>query len=248
MTLESSKWPKIIPPLTPEQVEISNDFMRHWHEVLPKKYGRLEKFNHGYSVKHQPAGFRTTLEIGAGLGEHITWEKLTPLQASNYYALELRQNMADELKRHHPRVQAIVGDCQGRLDFADGFFDRILAVHVLEHLPNLPACLKEMHRLCNKTHGVFQLVIPCEGATAYEFARTISARRIFEKRYKQPYDWFIGREHVNRPEEIFEELAPYFEIVQRSFFPLRFPAVWCNLVIGATLSPRSMASTPTSHP
>jgi len=239
MSIATTKWPKIIPPLTPEQVEISNDFMRYWHEVLPKKYGRLEKFNHGYSARHAPAAYRTTLEIGAGLGEHIDWETLSPEQEANYYALEMRQNMADELKRLHPGVQAIVGDCQARLDFADGYFDRILAVHVLEHLPILPACVREMYRLCNKGTGVFQIVIPCEGAAAYEFARTISARRIFEKRYKQSYDWFISREHLNRPHEIFEELAPYFEIEQRSFYPLRWPAVWCNLVIGATLRPRA---------
>ena len=36
---------------------------------------------------------------------------------------------------------------------ADGYFDRILAVHVLEHLPNLPAAIRECYRLCNKTKG-----------------------------------------------------------------------------------------------
>ena len=28
----STRWPKVIPPLTPEQQAISDDFMRHWHE------------------------------------------------------------------------------------------------------------------------------------------------------------------------------------------------------------------------
>ena len=31
-----SKWPKTFPPLTPEQKRISDDFMKYWHEVLPK--------------------------------------------------------------------------------------------------------------------------------------------------------------------------------------------------------------------
>ena len=40
-----------------------------------------------------------------------------------------------------------VADCQQRLPFEDGSFDRALAIHVLEHLPNLPAAVAEIHRL-----------------------------------------------------------------------------------------------------
>ena len=238
------KWPKTFPPLTAEQRRISDDFMKHWHEVLPRRFGRIERFNHGYVVRHAPADFRRTLEIGAGLGEHLEHERLTPEQAREYYAVELRPNMTEALAARFPNIHAITGDCQQRLDFADGFFDRILAVHVLEHLPNLPAAIREMHRLCQRPGGrqrpggVFSIVIPCEGSPAYTLARRISAQRIFERRYKQSYKWFIEREHINKPHEILEELRPYFEVVHRSFFPLPLPAVLCNLVIGLTLRPR----------
>ena len=110
---------------------------------------------------------------------------------------------------------------------------------MLEHLPNLPAAVAELHRLCDKTRGVFSVVIPCEGGFAYSMARRVSAQRIFEKRYGKPYRWFIEREHVNRPHEILEELHPYFTVAHRRFFPFRFiPVVWCNLCIGLTLTPR----------
>ncbi|MEY2411229.1 MAG: hypothetical protein QOF48_3899, partial [Verrucomicrobiota bacterium] len=187
-------WPKILPPLNDEQRRISDDFMKHWHEVLPRKYGILDDFNHGYAVEHAPKTFLSTLEIGAGLGEHLAYEKLTPEQEQHYVALEIRENMAARIRERFPKIQARVGDCQGRLDFPDGSFDRVLAVHVLEHLPNLPAAIREMHRLCHPEHGVFSVVIPCEGGLAYTLARRISAQRIFEKRYGQPYSWFIRRE------------------------------------------------------
>jgi SAM-dependent methyltransferase len=235
----ASKWPKTFPPLTDEQKRISDDFMKYWHEVLPRRFGRIEKFNHGYAVRYAPANFRRTLEIGAGLGEHLEHERLTPEQEKNYYAVELRPNMTAALQQRFPSINAITGDCQQRLDFADGYFDRILAVHVLEHLPNLPMAVREMHRLCDKQVGVFSVVIPCEGSPAYTLARRISAQRIFEKRYNQSYRWFIEREHINRPEEILEELAPYFRIEHRSFFPLPVPAAFCNLVIGLTLRPKT---------
>ena len=235
------KWPKVFPPLTPEQKEVSDDFMAHWHEVLPNRYGIIDKFNHTYPVQYAPKDFVHTLEIGAGLGEHLNYEKLSEIQKRNYFCLDLRDNMVAIINQHFPDVQAVVHDCQEPLSqFEDGYFDRILAIHVLEHLPNLPLTVREMYRLINKEKGVFSVVIPCEGSLAYGLARRISARRIFEKRYKQSYDWFIKREHVNTAVEILEELTKYFEIAHQRFFPFPFlPIQTPNLVIGLTLKPKS---------
>src|SRR5262245_42991562 len=82
-----------------------------------------------------------------------------------------------------------------------------------------PAALKELDGLCSKEVGPFQIVIPCEGSFAYSVTRRVSTQRIFEKRYKQSYKWFIEREHLNLPSEILDELRPYFHVVHRSFFP-----------------------------
>jgi SAM-dependent methyltransferase len=235
-----SVWPKVVPPLTPEQQVISNDFMRYWHEVLPRRYGVVDRFNHTYPVRVAPPGFRRTLEIGAGLGEHLAYESLTPEQERGYFALELRENMSRRIAERFPHVNTVTGDCQQCLPFPDGYFDRALAIHVLEHLPNLPAALREVHRVLDRDHGHFCVLIPCEGGLAYSLARRVSAQRIFEKRYKQPYRWFIEREHINRPREIFRELAVYFDVVRRTYFPFRIPLVACNLVIGITLKPRKV--------
>jgi hypothetical protein len=92
--MQPAKWPKVLPPMTPEQSRTSDAFMKLWHELLPHRFGLIETFNHNFPVKHSHPGFRTTIEIGAGLGEHILYEKLTPEQEGNYYAVELRENMA----------------------------------------------------------------------------------------------------------------------------------------------------------
>ena len=233
-------WPKTFPPLTAEQERIRDDFMRHWHEVLPRRYGVVERFSHGYVVDHAPPGFARTLEVGAGLGEHLDYERLTAAQRAAYVALELRPNMASEITRRHPEVRALVGDVQDRLDVPDGTFDRVVAVHVLEHLPDLPRAVAELHRVC-APGGVLQAVIPCEGGLAYGLARRISAQRLFERRYRQPYRWFIEREHVNRPGEILEVLSERFEVTHRAFFPLLVPVVTVNLCLGLTLRPRPAA-------
>lgn len=232
-----ARWPKTFPALTPEQVIISDDFVKHWHEVLPRRFGLVDRFNHSYPVKHSRP-FTKTLEIGAGIGEHLNYEVLTPEQEKNYVAVDIRENMAAEIRRLFPKIQGITGDCQKRLPFDDGNFDRIVAIHVLEHLPNLPAAVAEMYRLCDKSIGYFSIVIPCEGSFAYSLARKISAQRIFEKKYGQSYRWFIEREHINLPAEIFAELDPYFERVHVSHFPIPVPLTFCNLCIGATFVPR----------
>jgi ubiquinone/menaquinone biosynthesis C-methylase UbiE len=146
--------------------------------------------------------------------------------------------MIDELRNNFPEINSVVADCQQKMNFKDGYFDRILAIHVLEHLPNLPAAIREIHRLCDKNKGVFSIVIPCEGSAAYSLARRMSAQRIFEERYNQSYDWFIQREHINLPDEIFEELSAFFTMTSSNYFPIPVNFQFCNLCIGANFIPK----------
>ena len=129
--------------------------MRLWHVELAgrKRYNGVENFNHGFPVKHSPPGFKTTLEIGAGLGEHLEYETLSDEQQRGYYCNERRENMAAEITRRFPNVKTVIADCQQRLDFPDGYFDRYIAIHVLEHLPDLPAAVREAWRLLDKQKG-----------------------------------------------------------------------------------------------
>jgi SAM-dependent methyltransferase len=240
----ADSWPKTLEPLTAEQEAVYDDFVKRWHEVLPRRYGLIERFNHSFPVRHSSDGFRRTLEIGAGLGEHLRHERLSPEQEEGYYAVELRENMAEQIRADQPQVTAIVGDCQRRLPFPDGHFDRYLAIHVLEHLPDLPACVREAWRLLDKERGQLLAVIPCEGGLLYSIARRISAQRIFERTYGMPYAPFIAREHLNRPKEILAELHPYFTLTRRGMFPLPFlPVTTVNLCIGLSLRPRKAPTT-----
>ncbi|MDR0547974.1 MAG: class I SAM-dependent methyltransferase [Deltaproteobacteria bacterium] len=231
---QKNKWPKVFEPLTPERQAIRDDFMgRHLEAVQKKWYGFVERFNHGYPLRTFQAG-QKTLEIGAGIGAHLNWENY---KAQEYHCNELREALCESVKQNYKGVEAKAGDCQQRLPYDDGYFDRVLAIHVLEHLPNLPAALKEIRRVL-KDDGVFSVVIPCEGSLATRLARNISARPHFEKLYGQSYDWFIQSEHINLPGEIFEELEPFFQITHRRFYPTFLPILYINLFIGLTLKPK----------
>lgn len=226
------QWPKQLPSLTDEQSRIREDFYKVWLDTLPQRYGLVEKFNHGYPLRTFKSGANPrTLDIGAGRGEHAEYEDL---QNQEYVALELRDDLVDRIQANFPTVETIVGDIQKRIDSEDRSFDRILAIHVLEHLTDLPRALDEVKRLL-APDGRFVVMMPCDPGFAYAMARNVSARRIFEKRYNTDYDWFVATEHINHYREILDQLGARFAIEHRRFFPLRVPVPTMNLVIGLTL-------------
>lgn len=230
--IERFKWPKAVHEISDEQKKLADDFMKRWHGVLPKRFGVIEKFNHGFPLRHLPAQDHfSTLEIGAGLGSHIEVEDLSK---QDYHCVELRQNMADAIKERFPSVTTTVGDCQQRIPYDDGFFDRVIAIHVLEHLPNLPACLDEVHRVL-KPGGILSIVIPCDPGVAYRIASRIAGEHMFRTWYKKPYRWLLRREHINSPTEVVSLLRARFRTADRAYFPLVAPIKDINLCIGMTL-------------
>ncbi len=167
----------------------------------------------------------------------MKYESLGPEQLLSYGALAIRPEMADTIRENWPTVVVHGFDCQKTMPFADGAFDRIIAIHVLEHLPDLPAFLREARRLLRKGTGRLLVVIPCEGGSGYTLGRKFTSKRMFEARYDVPYEPFIAVEHVNQAREVLEELKALFCVEHRSFYPLLVPLVDINLCIGLTLRP-----------
>jgi SAM-dependent methyltransferase len=228
---ERFRWPKELPPLSDKQAAIADDFVKYWHEVLPSQYGGVEKFNHTYPLRVLPEQPRwRTLELGAGIGGHLAFE---PLERQEYHCIELRPAMAAEIERRYPSVVTVTGDCQERIPYDDAFFDRVVVIHVLEHLPNLPRAIEEVARVL-KPEGILSVVLPCDPGLLYEVARKISAERIFRKRYGLAYRWFARREHINSPAELLYVVKQHFAIFETMYFPLRVPIAAINLCIGVT--------------
>jgi SAM-dependent methyltransferase len=229
------RWPRQPPVLTAEQEQAREAFVAVWHEQLPTRYRRIEAFNHG-SVSRLPIkNGSTTLEIGAGIGAHSKFEDLSRQQ---YYCLEYRRAFCDELLKLFPAERVRHGDIEQRQPWPDGFFDRIVAIHVLEHLRNLPLAVAEIRRLL-KPDGCFDVVLPCEGGFAYAVARKVSSERLFRKRFGMDYTPIIRNEHVSTLDEILVELGRVFDVGARSFFPFGLPITTLNLCVALRLVPRS---------
>jgi SAM-dependent methyltransferase len=225
-------WPKRVPELTEDQHRIQDDWMRYYHERLPDDHARIVRFGHEYAARS--AGRGRTLDIGAGLGEHLRYEDLS----HEYHAVELREDMATAIRRDFPSVVTVVADCQQRLPYDDATFDRAVAIHVLEHLPNLPAALGEIRRLL-RPGGVLSVVIPCEGGLGYSLGRRVTTQRAFEHRYKTSYKWHIESDHVNAAREIIGELRHHFEVTDSTYYPARVPLIDLNLLVGLTCVKRA---------
>lgn len=234
------KFPKKIPNVNLKLKKIYNNFMRDWHlELLnKKKYSFIEKFNHNYVAKspfinsiYSQKNKINTLELGSGIGTHIKYENLN---FQKYYAMELRKNMLSQIKLKYRNVNCILGNIQKKMSFTNEYFHRIIAVHVLEHLNNLPKLLNEVYRILKK-NGIFQVVIPCDPGLLYKFARKLSAQRLFKKKYKLNYKNFIKTEHINSPYEILVLLKEKFIIIDKSYYPFLIPIKDFNLCIGVTL-------------
>jgi len=224
-----NKWPKIPKVLTEEQIKIRDLWMIHWHEIAPKKFSYTEKFNHIGGLLHPPLPRNCrTLEVGAGLGSQVAFEDLSK---QDYYALDLRLDMLLKCKEKFPSVKIVQGDIQKGLLFPGRYFNRIIAIHVLEHLPNLPEALRHIDNLL-KPEGFFEVIIPLEGSLFYTLARRFSSQKEFEKRFKVPYNWCIESEHINNYKEILEELDRFFMIDWKKLFPFNIPFYFCNLTLG----------------
>jgi len=221
-------WPKKRAAVSEEQKAIMEDWINEFlTSVKTAHFGWVSRFDHTFPVRSASPNLRT-LEIGAGTGTHIQFEP-----DGEYVALEGSDQLAAQITPRD-RLSVVVADCEKRLPWDDDYFDRVLAIHVLEHLYNLPAALREVSRVL-RPGGTFCVVIPCEGGRLYSLGRRLTTKRMFEKRYKVPYEWMIRQEHCNTAREILDELNRRFRLRSRRFFPFRVHAVDLNLVIGLEL-------------
>ena len=222
-------WPKDRAPLTEDQEAIMADWINEFlTSVKPSKFAWVSGFDHRFTARSYRPGLRT-LEIGAGTGTHLPFEP-----AGDYIALEASADLADQIPRRDG-LTVVVGDCEEPLPWDEGTFDRVLAIHLLEHLYNLPAALDEVARVL-RPDGVFSVVIPCEGGLLYSAGRHVTTKRIFEKRYGLPYEWMIRYDHCNSAREVLGELRSRFRVRRSTFFPLAVPTPELNLMVGLELS------------
>lgn len=188
-----------------------------------------------HSLIEKPFGpdshFSQVLEIGAGTLAHLPFVRH---QFDRYVASDFDQSVLDVaahsptlVERSTERIELLKLNGTA-LPFSDDSFDRLIATHVLEHIPSPWNAIQEWVRVL-KPGGVLSLILPCDPGWAWRLGRCFGPRAQAEKA-GLPYDYYMAREHVNSIFNLDQILRYHFPKRTVTWWPLRLPMPDLNLI------------------
>lgn len=170
--------------------------------------------------------YPVTLEVGVGTMAHF---KHVRHSFDKYIASDHDPKVIDILRKHKwpekVEIQHLKG---GELPFEDNSIDRIIATHVLEHVPQPVKVLEEWVRVMIPG-GVLSLILPCDPGFAWRFGRNFGPRSDGTKA-GIPYDYYMACEHINSIFSLKEIIKFHFPERVEIYWPFRVPSPNLNLI------------------
>jgi SAM-dependent methyltransferase len=125
-------------------------FARRYYATLVRRYA--------------PPGDGRLLEMGCGLGH------LLGLLQDDFacVGIDIADYSIEQLKRNAPRAEGIVMSADDLSRFADGDFSVVVALHLVEHLPDPADTIRQVHGLL-KPGGLFLFATPNPGYSLRRF-------------------------------------------------------------------------------
>ncbi len=172
--------------------------------------------------------FDRVLEIGAGTGEHFPFVRHN---FNEYILSDMNPKVLDVAKKKLSGVldERLQFEMQigSNLSYPDNSFDRVLAIHILEHIYQPHLALKEWYRVL-KPGGVLTILIPTDPGIAWRLGRHLGPRK---NALAQgiAYDYIMAREHVNSCNNLIAILRYYFPKAKQAWWPFAVPLLDVNL-------------------
>jgi len=189
--------------------------MRASHRLVEKPFGEATRFGR-------------VLEVGAGTGEHLPFVRhdygeyiLTDMDPKT---LDVARQKLSALDTGRVGFEVQTGSA---LAYPDGAFDRVVAVHVLEHIYQPHLALKEWRRVL-KDGGTLSILIPTDPGVAWRLGRHLGPRRNAVSK-GLAYDYIMAREHVNPCNNLIALLRHYFPEAREAWWPSPIPSIDLNL-------------------
>jgi phosphatidylethanolamine/phosphatidyl-N-methylethanolamine N-methyltransferase len=175
------------------------------------------------------AGIERLVEVGAGTGHHLPYvtqkfKQYVMTDGSDDMLAIAREKYAQELAAGRLVIEKQDATA---LTYPDHSFDRLIATHVLEHLPNPVAVLREWNRVV-RPGGLLSIVLPCDPGLFWRLGRYFGPRRN-AKRLGIAYDYLEAAEHINPIYNLVVFIRHHFEAVRETWYPARIPVPDLNL-------------------
>lgn len=175
------------------------------------------------------ASFDRVIEVGAGSGHHYSYVS----HDYNQYVMTDGSAAMLEIAAKKYASQCSTGKLQieqqdaTSLSYPNASFDRLIATHVLEHLPNPVEVLREWNRVV-RPGGIISIVLPCDPGVLWRLGRYLGPRRN-AKKVGLEYDYLCAAEHINSIFNLVVFLKYHFELVSETWYPARVPMPDLNL-------------------
>jgi ubiquinone/menaquinone biosynthesis C-methylase UbiE len=188
-----------------------------------------------HSLIEEPFGaeshFSNVLEVGAGTLAHLPFVRHG---YDRYVASDHDEDVLNAASEQAIPARVELMKLDGRsLPFEDNSFNRVIATHVLEHVPEPQLALEEWVRVL-QPGGVLSLILPCDPGWAWRMGRYFGPRKQ-ATRAGLPYDYYMAREHINSIFNLHQIVSYHFPNRKVVWWPLRFAVPDLNLIYAANL-------------
>ena len=206
----------------------------NYHEIYLKNYDNLnsKKTLSGYFLeksyflleKNLPVNHssKKIIEVGSGTGNHFPYIKQ---DFEEYRMTDSNSGMIKILNKKYQKeilTNIVIVEQQdaAQLNYTTASFDRLIAIHVLEHLIDLVSVLKEWNRIV-RPGGLISIVLPCDPGLLWRFGKNFGPRKNTTKA-GMAYDYIQASEHVNSIFNLVTFIRYYLENIIESWFGAKF--------------------------
>ncbi|MEA2820177.1 MAG: phosphatidylethanolamine/phosphatidyl-N-methylethanolamine N-methyltransferase [Bradyrhizobium sp.] len=179
--------------------------------------------------------FERVIEVGAGSGVHI---KYVRHDYGEYVMTDGSDAMLDQMRSaaataRHPDRVIVAKENAIAIRYPDSSFDRLIATHVLEHVPRPHEVILEWARLV-KPGGIISVVLPCDPGLLWRTGRLFGPRARAHARGLN-YDYVMALEHVNSITNLAAIIGFLFPDRDDKWWPVNLPLSDINLIYVANI-------------